>query len=74
MPARYTCPRCKGDGVLHRLDAEDEAACLRDCEACDATGFVSKKHRDELIAWRQKCRQRCREAPSMRPSPRPRIN
>jgi DnaJ-class molecular chaperone len=55
MPNRYVCPCCEGQGLVHGETCEAEPL---ECAECDGTGMVSRQHRDDLIAWRHRCRAR----------------
>ena len=51
----YVCPCCDGQGLLHPESTEAEPL---ECAECDATGKVTREHRDDLLDWRHKCRVR----------------
>lgn len=56
MPKKtYPCPCCDGQGLVHAESAEGEPL---ECAECDATGRVTKEHREALLEWRHKCRLR----------------
>ena len=56
MPKLYVCPCCDGQGLLHDHRGEDDV--LLECLECDATGRVTRQHREELLDWRHRCRLR----------------
>ena len=55
MPRNYACPCCDGQGLVHAASIDDEPL---ECVECDSTGFVTREHRDVLLAWRHECRLR----------------
>ncbi|HET7204804.1 MAG TPA: hypothetical protein VFI92_15695 [Steroidobacteraceae bacterium] len=55
MPRTYVCPCCDGQGLV---PADSNEAEPLECAECDATGKVTKQHREELLAWRHECRLR----------------
>jgi Zn ribbon nucleic-acid-binding protein len=56
MTKLHVCPCCNGQGVLHDVQESEEQ--LLECVECEATGKVTKAHRDELLEWQGKCRMR----------------
>jgi DnaJ-class molecular chaperone len=55
VPRQYDCPCCDGQGLVHADSTDAEPL---ECVECDSTGFVTREHREELLAWRHKCRLR----------------
>jgi DnaJ-class molecular chaperone len=55
VPKMYVCPCCDGQGLVHAESTEAEPL---ECAECDATGKVTREHRDDLLEWRHKCRVR----------------
>ena len=55
MPGSDLCPCCDGQGLVHGEASEADPL---ECAECDATGRVTKQHRDALLAWRHQCRVR----------------
>ena len=55
MPRTYVCPCCDGQGLVHADSSEAEPL---ECVECNSTGRVTREHREDLLAWRHKCRLR----------------
>ncbi|HEX6570996.1 MAG TPA: hypothetical protein VF055_03160, partial [Steroidobacteraceae bacterium] len=55
VPKMHVCPCCDGQGLVHAESIESEPL---ECAECDATGKVTREHRDDLLEWRHKCRVR----------------
>ena len=55
VPRKHACPCCDGQGIVH---AESTDAAPLECVECDSTGYVTREHREELLAWRHRCRLR----------------
>lgn len=56
MDKLYVCPCCSGQGVVHDLHADDGR--LFECMECESTGRVTKRQREELLRWQNRCRLR----------------
>lgn len=55
MPRTYACPCCDGRGLVGN-DPRREPEEIIECGECDASGQVNWSRRQELLAWRERCR------------------
>ena len=68
LPARtHVCPCCEGQGLVHADSATEVEP--SECAECDASGKVTRQHREELVAWRQRCRSAALTRPGRPVSP-----